>query len=145
MDDAGVEPLAMKLFAGIVLLVVGLGIAYGVYSWVSGGVQQMLSYAVSVEPSSVVVGRPAENENSVAVRVKVTEFGNYTDPVHLSCDLDRAYIKRYEFSINDIQPEFTATLTLYVDSTSALGQTDVVIRATSGEIEQSATLRVTVV
>ena len=142
MDERGVEPLAMKLFAGIVLLVIGLGIAYMVYGQISGWVPQALSYRVSVNPQSVSIGRPAENENSIVVSVEVSEIGNYTEPVHLSCDYDSAFVKRYEFSINDVEPEFTAKLTLYVDSASALGTTTVVIRATSGDIEQLSLIHI---
>ncbi|MDI6642925.1 MAG: hypothetical protein QMD95_02615, partial [Candidatus Hodarchaeaceae archaeon] len=69
--ERGVEPLAMKIFAGIVLLVLGLGIGYAVYTWTRGGVTQQLSFEVTVSPTSATIGRPAADYNSTTAQVSV--------------------------------------------------------------------------
>ena len=148
MDEYGVEPLAMKLFAGIVLLVVGLGIAYGVYGWASKGAQQLLSFSVSIEgqPSyALTVGIPVSGENEVNLQVSVEEIGNYDQTVTLSATGEPSGV-RIGFSPTSGTPSFGSTLTVRVDNIALPGKTTITIKATGADgTERTATLQLTLV
>jgi len=67
LDERGVEPLAMQIFAGIVLLVIGLGIGYTVYMW-AGGWATAIKCNVSLDKPSTTI-RIGENET---IRVNIS-------------------------------------------------------------------------
>ena len=67
-DERGVEPLAMKIFAGIVLLVIGIGIGYGVYMW-AGGWVTAIKCNVSLEKSSTTIS--IGNNDTIRVNISI--------------------------------------------------------------------------
>jgi aminopeptidase S len=144
LDERGVEPLAMKIFAGIVLLVIGLGIGYGVYMWASGGVQQTLSFSVTVSPSCTV-GIPASGENTKTVSVSVEKIGTYDKTVTLDATGEPDNVT-VSFSPKSGVPEFGSTMTIRVSSGATPGTTTLTIRATGADgIEKVATFTLTLV
>ncbi len=139
MDERGVEPLAMKLFAGIVLLVIGLGIAYGVYGWASKGARQLLSFSVSIEGQtsySLVVGIPDSGENEVNLEVSVEEIGDYDQTVTLSASGTPSGVS-VGFSPASGDPPFGSTLIIRVDNTALSGPTTITIKATGADGTES--------
>ncbi|MGQ9788041.1 MAG: COG1470 family protein [Candidatus Hadarchaeaceae archaeon] len=140
IDQRGVEPLAMKLFAGIVLLVIGLGIGYAVYTWAGRGATGMLSFTVSVSPTSATVS-PG---NTITVSVSVQRIGPYDKEVSLLASGVPDNVK-VSFSPNSGVPAFGSTMTVVVDSLAPSGTTTITVRATGTDgIQQTATFELTV-
>jgi len=144
-DERGVEPLAMKLFAGIVLLVIGLSIAYAIYTWAGRTSQEMLSFSVSVSPNAVSIDIPENGTNTTTVTVNVVKVGSYDRTVTLSADGQPTGVST-SFSPASGIPQFGSTMTIVVDNTATSGTTTLTIRATGeDDIQQTATLQLTLV
>lgn len=138
----------MKIFAGIVLLVIGLGIGYGIYNWASKGAQQMLSFSVSLDGQSnltLTIGIPASGENSSEVQVSVQEIGDYDQNVNLSTTGEPTGVST-SFSPLSGTPTFGSTLTITVDNTATSGSTTLTVKAIGEDgTESTATLKLTLV
>ncbi|MEM2877997.1 MAG: hypothetical protein QXG10_00360 [Candidatus Hadarchaeales archaeon] len=144
-EERGVEPLAMKLFAGIILLVIGLSIAYGVYTWAGRGIQQLTSFSVTVSPSSVSLNIPQSGSESTNLSVTVEKIGDYSKTVTLSVTGEPTGV-RVSFSPGSGQPRFGSTMTITVDNTATPGAVTLTIRGRGADdIEQTATLELTLV
>ncbi|MEM3420892.1 MAG: hypothetical protein QW835_02015 [Candidatus Hadarchaeum sp.] len=140
LDQCGVEPLAMKLFAGIVLLVIGLGIGYAVYTWAGRGATGMLSFTVSLSPTSATV-RPG---NTITVNVSVQRIGPYDKDVSLSASGVPANVT-VGFSPSTGVPAFGSTMTIVVGSSAQPGTTTITVKATGTDgVQQTATFDLTV-
>lgn len=140
LDQRGVEPLAMKLFAGIVLLVIGLGIGYAVYTWAGRGATGMLSFTVSVSPTSVTVS-PGD---TITVSVSVQRIGPYDKEVSLSASGVPTNVT-VSFSPNSGVPAFGSTMTVVVGSSAESGTTTITVKATGTDgVQQTATFELTV-
>lgn len=145
LDERGVEPLAMQILAGIVLLVIGLGIGYTVFTWAGRGTQQALSFSVSVSPNSTTIGRPATSDNTKNVSVTVSRIGAYDKTVTLSATGQPTGVT-VNFSPLSGIPAFGSTMTVGVDNSAILGTTTLTIKATGTDgVEQVATLELTLV
>lgn len=66
-DERGVEPLAMQIFAGIVLLVIGLGVGIGVFSWARGWTTA-IKCDLSFDQNSAVISRGGNETIQVTIR-----------------------------------------------------------------------------
>ncbi|MFH1821022.1 MAG: hypothetical protein ABH852_01055 [Methanobacteriota archaeon] len=144
LDQRGVEPLAMKLFAGIVLLVIGLGIGYAVYTWAGKGATGMLSFTVSVSPTSATVDRPSDNVNTLSLSVSVQRIGTYDKSVTLTATGQPTGVT-VSFAPSSGTPSFGSTMMITVDSSAARGKTTITIKATGPDsVEQTATFELTV-
>lgn len=75
-DEAGVEPIVMKIMAGIILLAVGLSIGVALYQQAGMGAQEALSFSVNVSPTSVTIGRPT-SEDTINAQVTVQPVLGY--------------------------------------------------------------------
>lgn len=140
LDQRGVEPLAMKLFAGIVLLVIGLGIGYAVYTWAGRGATGMLSFTVSLSPTSATVSPGS----TITVNVSVQRIGPYDKNVSLSASGVPANV-RVSFSPNTGVPAFGSTMTIVVENSAQSGTTTITIKATGTDgVQQTATFDLTV-
>ncbi|KUO42374.1 MAG: hypothetical protein APZ16_02750 [Candidatus Hadarchaeum yellowstonense] len=140
LDQRGVEPLAMKLFAGIVLLVIGLGIGYAVYTWAGKGATGMLSFTVTVSPTSAVVSPGS----TVTVNVSVQRIGPYDKEVTLSASGLPANVA-VNFSPSSGVPAFGSTMTIVVGSSAQPTVTTITIKATGTDgVQQTATFELTV-
>ena len=136
LDERGVEPLAMKIFAGIVLLVLGIGIGFMVITWARGGVTQQLSFDVTVSPSSATVIRPSTDNSSTTAQVSVQPIlGGYSQMVTLSFESPPTgvYITFDGSPTDNGTPPFSSTMTIQVDSSVALGTTTINIRGTGAD------------
>jgi len=146
-DEHGVEPLAMKIFAGIVLLVIGLGIGYAVFTWAGRGTQQALSFSVSVSPNSTTIGIPdnAEYNNTKNVDVTVSRIGTYDKTVTLNATGKPDNVD-VDFSPPSGIPAFGSTMRISVDNDATAGTTTLTIKATGTDgTEQVATFTLTLV
>jgi hypothetical protein len=143
LDERGVEPLAMKIFAGIFLLIVGLGIGYAVYAQVGRGVQSMLSFTVRIEGQtehSLTLGVPASGENSASLSVRVEEITPYDKMVVLIATGIPENV-RCSFSPGSGQPTFGSTLTIRVGPQAPRGTHTITVKAAGEDgTEQTAIL-----
>lgn len=148
MDQRGVEPLAMKIFAGIVLLVIGLGVGYGVYSWASSGSQTLLAFNVTLDGQSslsVTIGIPTETENTKTVGVLVESLASYDKNVSLTATGAPTGVN-LSFSPASGSLNLGSTLTVRVDDSAIAGTTTITVRATGeDDIQKTATLSLTLV
>lgn len=145
LDERGVEPLAMKILAGIVLFAIGLGIGYGVYIWARGGVQQTLSFTVTVSPGSCTIGIPTSGENTKTISVSVEKIGAYDKTVALTATGQPTGVT-VSFSPASGKPTFGSTMTITVSSEATPGTTTLTVRATGEDTtEQTGTLELTLV
>lgn len=122
-EQRGVEPLAMKIFAGLVLLVIGLGIGYAVYTSIKAP-----SFTVVASPSSKTIGIPVTGENTHTIQVKMERLLEYDKTVSLSAVTpDNVLVS---FSPDSGTPTFESTMTIKVGSAAQAGKTTITIRAT---------------
>ncbi|MEW6592887.1 MAG: hypothetical protein AB1305_04330 [Candidatus Hadarchaeota archaeon] len=146
LDQKGVEPLAMKIFAGIVLLVIGIGVGYGVYTWAGKGTTSLLSFNVYLDGQSTLaatLGRPASGENTRTITVTVESISTYDKSVSLSYTGAPTGVN-ISFSTSSDKPNFGSTMTVRVDNTAGLGTSTITIRGTSTDTEKTAYLELTV-
>ncbi|GEM_PF-822733 len=142
-DERGVEPLAMKIFAGIVLLMIGLGIGYAVYTWAGKGTQQMLSFTVNVSPGTVTIEIPENGVNMKNISVTITRIGTYDETVSLDAEGEPTGVN-VSFSPASGKPDFGSTMTITVDNSAIAGVTTITIKATGADdTQKSATLELT--
>lgn len=142
-EEMGVEPLAMKLFAGIVLLAVGLSIAYAVYTWVGSTWPQMLSFSVDLSPNSLTVEIPDNGSVTRNVTVTVTRVGTYDRTVTLSATGQPGGVS-VVFSPENGVPTFGSTMRITVDSGAVPGTTTLTVTAAGSDgTRQTATLQLT--
>jgi aminopeptidase S len=144
-EERGVEPLAMQIFAGIILLVIGLGIGYAVFTWAGKGTQQALSFSVSVSPNSTTIVIPATGDNTKNLNVTVNRIGAYDKTVTLIATGQPTGVT-VSFSPASGIPGFGSTMTVEVDNRATSGTTTLTIKATGTDgVEQVATLELTLV
>ena len=142
-EEQGVEPLAMKIMAGVILLVIGLGIGYGIYTMVGRQAIGMLSFSVNVSPSSTTIGIPDSGDNTKNVTVSVERIGTYDQSVTLTAEGQPTGVN-VSFSPASGTPTFGSTMTITVSSTASVGTTTITIKATgTDDTQQSATLELT--
>ncbi|MEW6222808.1 MAG: hypothetical protein AB1476_05845 [Candidatus Hadarchaeota archaeon] len=147
LDQKGVEPLAMKIFAGIVLLVIGIGVGYGVYTWAGKGTTSLLSFNVYLDGQStlnITLGRPVSGENTRTVTVTVESIGGHDKNVSLSYTGAPSGVS-VSFSTSSDKPNFGSTMTVRVDNTAGLGTSTITIRGASTDAEKTALLNLTIV
>jgi len=145
LDQRGVEPLALQIFAGIVLLVIGLGIGYAVYTWAGKGATGMLSFTVSVSPTSATVNKPSgDNVETLSLSVSVQRIGTYDKIVSLTATGQPTGVT-ISFSPASGIPSFGSTMTVIIDNSAIAGKTTITVKATGPDsVEQTATFELTV-
>ena len=142
-DEAGVEPIVMKIMAGIILLAVGLGIGVALYQQAGMGAEQTLSFSVNVSPTSATIGRPTTSENTITAQVTVQPVLGYDKQVTLSATEMPTGVN-VSFSPQSGIPEFGSTMTISVDNT-AFGTTTITIRGTGeDDTTKSTTFELTI-
>lgn len=144
-DEAGVEPIVMKIMAGIILLAVGLGIGVALYQQAGMGAEQTLSFSVNVLPTSATIGRPTTSENTITAQVTIQPVLGYDKQVTLSATGMPTGVN-VSFSPQSSTPEFGSTMTISVDDTAELGTTTITIRGTGeDDTTKSTTFELTIV
>ncbi len=131
-DVAGVEPTAMKIMAGVILLAIGLGIGVAVYRSVGKGVTGQLSFTVDVGSNEVTLGKPATGENSTTVQVSVDRILDYNKAVTLSYSPSRAGVT-ITFNPSSGTPNFGSTMTIRVDNTAALENVTITVKGSDAD------------
>ena len=121
-EEAGVEPTALKIMAGVILLAIGLGIGVVVYRSVS---KAMPSFSIDLLPTSAT----ADNGENVGVQVTVGRLLDYDKVVTLSASFDSVYVENVNFSPNNVAVPFSATMTIHVKATTS-GTTTITVRGT---------------
>lgn len=148
LDERGVEPLAMKIFAGIFLLIVGLGIGYAAYVRMGRSVQSMLSFRVEIEGQtecSLTLGVPQSGENSATLSLRVVEVTQYDRSVTLTATGLPENVS-CSFSPAQGNPTFSSILTVKVGQRAPKGTHAVTVRATGEDgTEQTAALYLTLI
>ncbi len=143
-DEAGVEPIVMKIMAGIILLAVGLSIGVALYQQAGIGAHEALSFSVNVSPTSVTIGRPTTGENTITAQVTAQPVLGYDKQVTLSATGMPTGVS-VSFSPQSGIPEFSSTMTISVDNTAEPGTTMITIRGTGeDDTEKSATFELTI-
>lgn len=138
-DERGVEPMVMKLLAGIVLLAIGLGIGVTLYRHFGGAASTVLNYSVTLNPSSGTIARGS----SGTVSVRVETFEGYNKVVSLSAEgmPDNVSIT---FSPSSGTPTFGSSMTIQVGSNAPLGTRTITVKATSEDGTKSAIYKLTI-
>ncbi len=129
MDRRGIEPLAMKLLAGIILLAAGLGFGITLYKR-AGKAMERLGVQLSLEPSSWTLRRP-DNENSLTVLVRVEPLLDFHETVTLSVEGKPAGVSA-SFSMPSGTPPFYSNLSLTVTTQAAPGNYVLTVKAEGG-------------
>ncbi len=122
-EEAGVEPTALKIMAGIILLAIGLGIGVAVYRSVG---KAMPSFSIDLLPTSAT----ADNGENVGVQVTVGRLLDYNKVVTLSASFDSVYVENVNFSPNNGAVPFSATMTIHVKAAATSGTTTITVRGT---------------
>ncbi|MEM3519378.1 MAG: hypothetical protein QW179_02265 [Candidatus Hadarchaeales archaeon] len=133
MDERGVEPLAMKIFAGIVLLIIGLGIGYAVYSW-AGGYASSLKCEIILSESSKSVSRGG----SATINVTVNYIMGTKENVTLQATGAPSGVN-LSFNPPMGEPTFYSTLIITVDNTASPGSSTLTISAMGSKGQAGST------
>ena len=143
-DERGVEPTALVIMAGVILLAIGLSIGVAVYKRAGGGVTSQLSFSVTLSPSSATIGRPMNGENTKNVQVSVEKILDYSSVVTLNYSGNPTGVT-VTFSSSSGTLNFYSTMTVHVDNTAALGTSTITVRGTGADgTEQTAPFELTV-
>lgn len=116
-DEAGVEPTAMKIMVGVILLAIGLGIGVAVYKTVGVAVTAM-KCDVTPAKSGTTIGRPASGENTDNIRVDITLLMGTAETATLEATGWPSGVT-VTFSPPSGKPTFYSTMTVRVSSTVA--------------------------
>lgn len=139
-DERGVEPTALKIMAGVIMLAIGLSIGVAVYKRASGGVSGQLSFSVATSPSSLTENK-GDNKN---VTVTVTRILDYSNTVSLSAD-NVTGVYTVDFYPTSGVPTFSSTMTVRIASAAPSGTRTITIKATGTDgTQQSGSLELTV-
>ena len=143
-DERGVEPTALKIMAGVIMLAIGLSIGVAVYKRAGGATPGMLSFSVTLSPSATI-GRPTSGENTKDVSVSVQKILDYSSTVTLSYSGNPSGVT-VTFAPSSGTPNFYSTMTVHVDNTTTFaGTTTITIRATGADgTEQTGSFELTV-
>ena len=126
MEERGIEPLALKLLAGLILLAAGLGMGLTMYRR-AGKALEKLSIRLSLEPSSWTLSKP-ELENSLTVQVTVESLLDFRGEVTLSASGQPSGVY-VTFSPSSGTPTFYSTLQIRVTNVVNPGTYSLTIRA----------------
>jgi hypothetical protein len=131
-EEAGVEPTALKIMAGVILLAIGLGIGVAVYKTVGGSVMAM-KVTVSPTPSSTTIGKPSgDNINTNDIQVSIDIIMGTTETATLSATGEPSGVT-VTFGRSSGMPPFYSPMTVSVDNTANPGNYTLTILAkTSG-------------
>ena len=126
-EEAGVEPTALKIMAGVILLAIGLGIGVAVYKTVGGAVTAM-KVDVSLARSSTTI---AQDDND-SIQVDVTLILGTAETAILDATGEPSGVT-VTFSPSSGMPPFYSAMTVSVSSAATSGTYTLTILAkTSG-------------
>jgi hypothetical protein len=117
-EEAGVEPTALKIMAGVILLAIGLGIGVAVYRSVGTGVTGQLSFSVNVTASEVTLRIPDNGDNSTTVQVSIDKILDYNKAVTLSYSPSISNLS-ITFNPSSGTPNFGSTMTIRINENTS--------------------------
>jgi hypothetical protein len=130
-EEVGVEPTALKIMAGIVLLAIGLGIGVAVFKTVGSSVTAM-RVTVSLDRSSTTIGRPMSGDNTDNIQVSIDLIMGTAETATLSATGQPSGVT-VTFSPSSGMPPFYSTMKVSVENTAGSGTYTLTILAkTSG-------------
>lgn len=115
MDKKGIEPLAIKLLAGMILLAVGLGIGIAMYRRAKVGIERELSFLIEISPTSFRLAKP-QTENTLTSILTVQPIGDYSLRVDLTAEVSPGI--KIIFSPSSGRPPFHSTVMIRIDNTA---------------------------
>jgi len=142
MEERGIEPLALKLLAGLILLAAGLGIGLTMYKR-AGKVVERLSVRLSVEPDSWTLPKP-DNENFTTVQITVEPLLDFHGEVTLSADGQPSGVY-VSFSPSSGTPIFYSSLVIKVTNKVNPGVYTLTIRARGNGAEAAHSFRLEII
>ena len=129
-DERGVEPTAMKILVGVILVAIGLGVGITLYTQFDPA--SYLSYSVTATPSSDVIAR----DSSDTVSISIESLGGHSGTIELTATGVPAGVTA-SFSPENGTGSFGSTMTVTVTGAAATGTSTITIKATSGDIEKT--------
>ena len=141
MDERGIEPLAMKLLAGLILLAAGLGMGITMYKR-AGRTIERSSIQLFLERESWTLPKP-ENENSLTVLVNVESVFDFHENVTLSVEGQPVGVNTI-FSRSVGVPTFYSNLTITVSSIVARGSYVLTVKAEGGGAQATKSFQLTI-
>ena len=136
-DERGVEPTAMKILVGVILVAIGLGVGITLYTQFSP--EEYLSYIVTATPSSDTIAR----DSSDTVSIEIESLGGHSGVIVLSHGTLPAGVTA-SFSPENDTGSFGSTMTVTVTNDAGTGVSTITVKATSGDIEKTATYELTI-
>lgn len=138
--ERAVEPLAMKIMAGVILLVVGLGIGYAVYTS-AGGWATAIKCNVSLEKSSTTI----VGENTDTIRVDISIAMGTAETVTLDATGEPPGVT-VTFNPQSGEPPFYSNMTVSVDDTATAGDyvLTILVKDSTGATSGSAPFNLTI-
>jgi len=140
-EEAGVEPLVMKILAGIILFTIALGIGIPLYLKLGPFAEKTLQEAIgprfdlSANPSSITIKR----NNSETATLNVVRVEGYSNVVALSSsgEPDNVYVS---FSPTSGTPTFGSTATITVGASAPLGKHTITVKGKGTDGKESVAL-----
>jgi hypothetical protein len=134
----------MKLFAGIVLLVIGIGLGYGLYMW-AAGYAEAIKCEITLERISATVS----GEENVTIEVPVELTIKYIMGARENVELNVSGIPSgvtVDFSPTRGVPDFYSNMTIFVTPAAEPGDYPLTISVidTQGNVAASARFDLTI-
>lgn len=139
LDEAGQEPIVMKILVGIILVAIGLGIGVTVYQKFGGAATSYLDYDVSVTPGADTSSIGESEVVEVDVRTNV----GFEEEVNLTATGVPEDVQ-VNFSPSDGVPTFGSTMNVNLLEGAPLGTHTITVKANSGDMEKTATYKLTI-
>lgn len=143
MESRGIEPLALKLLAGMILLAVGLGAGITLYRRAGASVESALKFELSLDQTSWSLPKP-ENENRLTVSVSIDPLlQDYRGAVSLSAEGIPAGVQVF-FSPSSGTCPFSSSMTVVVSAQAPLGTHTITVKATGNGSVKSKPFTLTI-
>jgi hypothetical protein len=133
----------MKIFAGIVLLVIGLGIGYAIYMGIKPP-----AFTLTFSPTIVRIHKPLppENVSDNSLMVTVERLLEYDQTVDLSHGVLPENVKVGFSPPSDVPaPKFTSTIKVVVGPNAPVGKHSVTVYAKGPDAEGSGTFTLEII
>jgi hypothetical protein len=133
----------MKIFAGIVLLVIGLGIGYAIYMGIKPP-----AFTLTFSPTVARIHKPLppENVSDNSIRVTVERLLEYDQPVNLSPGvLPENVDVRFNPPSGTPAPNFTSTVKVMVGPNAPVGKHSITVYAKGPDAEGSGTFTLEII
>ena len=138
-EEAGVEPTALKIMAGVILLAIGLGIGVAVYRSVGTGVTGQLSFSVNVTASEVTLRIPDNGDNSTTVQVSIDKILDYNKAVTLSYSPSISNLS-ITFNPSSGTPNFGSTMTIRINENTSPENVTITVKGSDADgLEKTGT------